>query len=84
MTFSEALLRVQAGEQVCRAGWKAKPNTKKKSKDQPKDKCLTLLPSDEDPQKPRPRIYVRSLKGDFTPWVPGQADMFAADWDCTA
>lgn len=67
-SFGTALERMQAGERVARTGWNGK------------DMWITLQRPDAHSKMTLPYIYMKTVQGDFVPWLASQTDMLATDW----
>ncbi len=68
MRFGEAILMLQAGHAVTRDGWNGK------------NQFLRIQTPDTSAKMTLPYIYIRTVQGDFVPWLASQTDMLANDW----
>lgn len=68
MDFGWALLALKQGARVSRAGWNGP------------GQWLKLQPVESGWKMTLPYIFIRTVGGDFVPWVASQTDMLAEDW----
>jgi len=69
MNFGEALENLKQGKLVTRRGWNGR------------GMWLALQRPDADSKMTLPYIYMRTVHGDFVPWLASQTDMLAEDWE---
>ena len=70
--IGEAIKEMHNGERVCREGWNGE------------GQYLVLQVPDAHSKMTLPYIYIRTVQGDFVPWLPSQTDILANDWQvCT-
>lgn len=69
MTFEEILRILKDGYRVQRKGWNGK------------GMWIALIKKDESGLMTLPFIYMRTVQGDFVPWLASQTDILADDWD---
>lgn len=69
MNFSQALMALKKGQQICRKGWNGKGMFIMLQKTTAKSK-MTL-----------PYIFMSTADGDLVPWVASQSDLLADDWE---
>jgi hypothetical protein len=74
MNFGEALHELKAGRNVAREGWNAKGI------------FIRMQISDVNSKMTRPYLYINTTDSDskqkvVVPWLPGQSDIFAEDWE---
>ena len=69
MNFSDALEHLKRGGKVSRSGWNGK------------GMWLAIQRPDAQSKMSLPYIYVSTVKGNLVPWIPGQVDIFADDWE---
>jgi hypothetical protein len=67
MDFGAALLQLEQGRRVQRAGWDSK-------------KWVRVQLPDEHSKMTAPYFYMTTDAGDLSPWIPNQSDIFARDW----
>ena len=74
MNFSEALDELKNGNpgRVARSGWNGK------------GMWLELQEPDANSYMTLPYIYMRTVQGDFVPWLASQTDLLAEDWEYAA
>lgn len=78
MSFADALVALQNGNRVARAGWNGRGQwvaiidaMSATLKDDPETTCTTV----------RPHLALKTVQGDFTiGWIPSTGDLFADDW----
>lgn len=63
-----AINQMKSGNKVSRAGWNGK------------DQYLHLQVPDENSKMGLPYVYIKTVQGDFVPWVCSQTDLLANDW----
>lgn len=83
MTFGDALVMLQAGERVCRAGWNGKGMWLKLVPGGEYEISPGLLDHKaENPCNPKmlPWIGMKTADGCFVPWLASQTDMLTEDW----
>jgi hypothetical protein len=68
MNFSQALDSIKLGSKVARHGWNGK------------NMWLMLQQPDLYSKMTLPYIYMRTVQGDFIPWLASQTDILAEDW----
>lgn len=68
MSFEVALTNLKAGHRVSRRGWNGR------------EMWLHLQRPDLGSKMTLPYIYLRTAQGEYVPWAPSQADLFAEDW----
>ena len=68
LNFGQALQALKAGNKVCRMGWNGP------------GQYLELQNPDEHSKMTLPYIYIKTVQGDFVPWLASQTDMLATDW----
>jgi len=68
MDFGDMLRSIRDGQWCCRAGWNGK------------GMYIALQPPDANSKMTLPYIYMRTVQGDFVPWLASQTDMLATDW----
>jgi len=68
MNFSQALDSIKLGLKVARHGWNGK------------NMWLMLQQPDLYSKMTLPYIYMRTVQGDFIPWLASQTDILAEDW----
>ena len=68
LDFGEALLALKAGDKVTRAGWNG----------------VGMWIQIKYPEVPAtmtlPYIFMRTVDGNFVPWLASQTDLLAEDW----
>lgn len=67
--FSWALNELKNGSRVARAGWNGP------------DQYVELQSPDKNSKMNLPYIYIRTVRGDFVPWLASQTDLLAEDWE---
>jgi hypothetical protein len=72
MDFGQALTALKAGGQVFRAGWNGKGMWLEYVDDGRFGPNETLM---------LPFIVMRTVQGDWVPWLASQTDMLAEDWE---
>jgi hypothetical protein len=65
--FGWALKILKAGGKVCRAGWNGKG--------------MWIGLNRPDAEMTLPYLYMKTVQGDFVPWLASQTDMIASDWE---
>lgn len=68
MTIGEAVLALQAGQKVARAGWNGR------------DQRLTLQSPELHSKMTRPYVYLHTADHQRVPWTCSQTDLLADDW----
>jgi hypothetical protein len=68
MTIDEALPYLRKGRTASRIGWNGP------------DQYVALQVSDADSKMTLPYLYIRTVHGDFVPWIASQTDILASDW----
>lgn len=68
MNFGDAIQALKNGKRVARAGWNGK------------NMYLELQHPDEHSKMTLPYIYMRTVQGDFVPWLASQTDVLSDDW----
>lgn len=68
MNFGDAIQALKNGKRVARAGWNGK------------NMYLELQRPDEHSKMTLPYIYMRTVQGDFVPWLASQTDVLSDDW----
>lgn len=68
MNFGNAIQALKNGKRVARAGWNGK------------NMYLELQRPDEHSKMTLPYIYMRTVQGDFVPWLASQTDVLSDDW----
>ena len=68
-TIGWAVKELQNGSRVCRSGWNGK------------DMYLELQRPDEHSKMTLPYVYMKTVQGDFVPWLCSQTDLLAIDWE---
>jgi hypothetical protein len=68
MNFGQAIEALKLGLIVSRSGWNGK------------GMWLALQVPDEHSKMSLPYIYMRTVTGDFVPWLASQTDVLADDW----
>ena len=68
MKIGEAIEAMRAGKQVARAGWNGR------------GMWLALQVPDAHSKMSLPYVYMRTVTGDFVPWLCSQTDLLADDW----
>lgn len=68
MTFEPALALLKSGRRISREGWNG-PN-----------QFVTLQRPDKNSKMTLPYIYIKTVQGDFVPWLASQTDLLAEDW----
>lgn len=68
MSFGHAIVAMQAGDRVARAGWNGK------------GMHLKLQTPDAESKMTLPYLYMRTVDGKLVPWLASQTDMLANDW----
>lgn len=66
--FGWALIRLQAGNAVQRAGWNGP------------GQYIKLQRRDAHSKMTLPYLYIRTVQGDLVPWLASQTDLLANDW----
>jgi hypothetical protein len=75
MNFGKAIEALKQGKRVARKGWNGK------------NMCLMYVKSAEVGYrgigiiKTLPWIGMKTVQGDFVPWLASQTDMLAEDWE---
>lgn len=71
MNFGAVLQALQDADEVkaARAGWNGK------------SQWVGMQKPDENSKMTVPYLYLRTVNGDFVPWVPSQTDQLANDWE---
>jgi len=59
---------LRRGYRVARAGWNGK------------HQYLLLQEPDRDSKMTLPYVYIRTVQGDYVPWLCSQTDLLANDW----
>lgn len=57
------------GEKVARSGWNGK------------GMWIALQVPDEKSKMSLPYVYMKTVEGDFVPWLCSQSDLLAVDWE---
>lgn len=68
MNFGDAIQALKNGKRVARAWWNGK------------NMYLELQHPDEHSKMTLPYIYMRTVQGDFVPWLASQTDVLSDDW----
>jgi len=68
LSFGAALIALQEGQRVTRAGWNEA------------NMFLQLQVPDEHSKMQQPYIYMIPVDGKLVPWLASQTDMLAQDW----
>lgn len=68
MNFGDAIQALKNGKRVARAGWNGK------------NMYLELQRPDEHSKMTLPYIYMRTVQGEFVPWLASQTDVLSDDW----
>lgn len=68
MDFGTAMIQMRNGLSVCREGWNGP------------DQYITIQRPDEHSKMTLPYIFIRTVQGDFVPWLASQTDLLAEDW----
>ena len=68
MNFEIALIALKNGERVTREGWNGK------------NQYIELQNVDECSKMTLPYVYIRTVQGDFVPWICSQTDLLSEDW----
>lgn len=66
--FGTVLQELRAGNRATRIGWNGP------------DQYIKLQVPDEFSKMTLPYIYMRTVQGDYVPWLASQTDMLATDW----
>lgn len=66
--IGQAIKDLQDGNRVRRVAWHGP------------GQYLELQVPDENSKMTRPYIYLRTVSGDFVPWLASQTDLLAIDW----
>lgn len=66
--FSEILELLKAGNKVVREGWNGT------------GMYVEMQRPDEHSKMTRPYIFMKTVDGEFVPWVASQTDILADDW----
>lgn len=71
MNYGSVLQALQDADDVkaARAGWNGK------------GQWVGIQKPDENSKMTVPYLYLRTVNGDFVPWVPSQTDQLANDWE---
>ena len=72
MNFGQAIEAMQEGKLVQRANWNG-----------PGQWLAIETPTSGDAMT-LPYIYIKTVQGDFVPWLASQTDMLADDWQVVA
>ncbi len=68
LDFGVALANLRAGRRVFRQGWNGK------------GMWLALQTPDAHSKMRRPYIYIKTVNGEFVPWVASHGDLLGTDW----
>ena len=68
LTFGEALRQLKDGVRVARRGWNGK------------DMWIHMQRPDTNSKMTLPYIYMKTVQGDFVPWLASQTDILSEDW----
>lgn len=68
MDFGFALQQLKQGARVTRAGWNGRAQ------------WVKLQVPDANSKMTLPYIYIKTVQGDFVPWLASQTDLLATDW----
>ena len=87
MDFSEALYAIKAGKRVARAGWNGAgmwvfyvPGSRfAVEADRPIGRAAPEMVGNT--ANYRPHLDMRTVDGEFVPWVASQTDLLANDWE---
>ena len=66
--FARALDVLRSGRLVTRLGWNGR------------NQFLALQRPDQHSKMTLPYIYIKTVHGDFVPWVGSQTDLLSRDW----
>jgi len=66
--FGCALANLKASQKVQRTGWNGP------------GQYIELQTPDENTKMTLPYIYIKTVQGDFVPWLASQTDLLANDW----
>ena len=69
VNFSSALNALKNGYRIARTGWNGK------------GMWLGLQRPNEHSSMTLPYIFMRTVQGDFVPWLASQTDLLAEDWN---
>lgn len=69
MTIGTAILHMQEGGRVARAGWNGK------------EMWIAIQKPDADSKMQQPYVYMCPVGGKLIPWLASQADLLAEDWE---
>ena len=68
MNIGTALVALKNGERLARSGWNGEKQ------------YIELQNVDECSKMTLPYVYIRTVQGDFVPWVCSQTDLLVDDW----
>jgi hypothetical protein len=69
MNFGQALDALRTGSKVSRTNWNGP------------GQWLELQVPDENSKMTLPYIYIKTVQGEFVPWLGSQTDLLADDWE---
>lgn len=68
INFSHALTAVKTGKFITRAGWNGK------------GQYVGFQSPDKNSKMTLPYLFMKTVEGNFVPWLASQTDILATDW----
>lgn len=69
MNFGEALEAMKAGAAATRTGWNGR------------GMWIALQRPNDHSKMTLPYLFMRTVQGDFVPWLASQTDLLSEDWE---
>jgi hypothetical protein len=77
MEIGAAVSCLKQGQRLARAGWNGKGMWLELV---PSERCQIVV-FDSATKSPLPWVGMRTVQGDFVPWLCSQTDLLATDWE---